>query len=159
MSLKEEILEILNTRKFYYKGIPMNAFLLPVFDNRKKQSIRNEFNRLSIKGYIDKRNGHFYINKEGKTFLEHYKQLKSFKDVGNIGPKNLLLIYDIPEDKKREREWFRRNLVKLSFIMIQKSVWVGPSPLPKEFIDYTKSIGLKDGIKTFKLEKDYLLNK
>ncbi len=155
MTLGEEILEILNTKKFYYKGIPMNAFFLPVFDGRKRQSVRNEFNRLYIKGYIDKRTGYFYINKEGKTFLEYYKQLRNFRGVGNIGPKNLLLIYDIPEDKKREREWFRRNLIKLGFIMIQKSVWVGPSPLPKEFIDYTKSIGLKDLIKTFKLTKGY----
>jgi hypothetical protein len=40
--------------------------------------------------------------------------------------------------------------------MIQKSVWVGPSPLPKEFMDYVKEIGLKDNLKTFKLAKSYL---
>lgn len=155
MSIGEEILEILNTTKYHYKGVPVNAFFLPVFNERKRKSVWNEYNKLYIKGYIDKRNGNFYINKKGGTFFEHNKQLRNFKGVGNIGPKNLLLIYDIPEDKKREREWFRRNLIKLGFIMIQRSVWVGPSPLPKEFIEYTKSIGLKDLIKTFKLAKGY----
>ena len=43
--------------------------------------------------------------------------------------------------------------------MIQRSVWVGPSPLPKEFMEYLKSIGLKDTIKTFKLEKGFTSTK
>lgn len=161
MSIKEEILEILNTQKFYYKGIPMNAFFLPVFKNNKKQTIRNQFNNLYKGGYIDKINDHYIINKNGKDYLNKNKKqyLKNFEIIENDGPKNLLLLYDIPEDKKNERDWFRRTLIKFGFIMIQRSVWVGPSPLPKEFLDYVKLIGLKDSTKTFKLEKDYKLNK
>lgn len=74
-------------------------------------------------------------------------------------PKNLLLIYDIPEEMKKERDWFRRQLVNFGFIMIQKSVWVGPSPLPKEFLDYLKEIKIKDNFKTFKLAKGYKTKK
>ena len=70
-------------------------------------------------------------------------------------PKNLLVMYDIPEDKKPEREWFRRHLIKFGYVMIQRSVWVGPSPLPKDFLTYVKKIGLKDNLKTFKLAKGY----
>lgn len=155
MSIKNEILEILNTPKFYYKGIPVNAFFLPVFENYNKKSVRNNFYYLHKDGYIEKSAGNFIINKNGKEFLEKYKKLKIFEAEENNGPKNLLLLYDIPEDKKKERDWFRRTLIKFSFVMIQRSVWVGPSPLPKEFLDYVKSIGLKDTIKTFKLEKGY----
>jgi CRISPR-associated endonuclease Cas2 len=79
----------------------------------------------------------------------------NFESTENNGPKNLLILYDIPENKKKEREWFRRTLIKFSFVMLQRSVWVGPSHLPKEFLDYVKSIGLKDTIKTFKLERGY----
>ena len=39
--------------------------------------------------------------------------------------------------------------------MIQKSVWVGPSPLPQDFIFYLKEVDLENEIKTFKLEKGY----
>ncbi len=70
-------------------------------------------------------------------------------------PKNLIVIYDIPEGQKKERNWFRRHLRKFDYIMIQRSVWVGPSPLPKDFIDYLKSIGLKNSLKIFKLAKPY----
>lgn len=65
-------------------------------------------------------------------------------------------MYDIPHEKKKERDWFRRQLKNFHYIMIQKSVWVGPSPLPKDFLDYVKLIGLKNKLKTFKLTKPYL---
>lgn len=39
--------------------------------------------------------------------------------------------------------------------MIQQSTWVGPSPLPKEFIKYIEDIGIKKQLKTFKLAKPY----
>ena len=64
-------------------------------------------------------------------------------------------MYDIPHDMKKERDWFRRHLIKFGYIMIQKSVWVGPSPLSKNFLDYLKEIKIGDNLKTFKLAKGY----
>ena len=71
-------------------------------------------------------------------------------------PRDLVVIYDIPTEKKKERDWFRRHLKKFDYIMIQKSVWVGPSPLPKDFLNYVKSIGLSNQLVTLKLAKPYL---
>jgi len=65
------------------------------------------------------------------------------------------VVYDIPEAMKKERDWFRRQLKNFDFIMIQRSVWVGPSPLPREFLDYVKEIKIGDNFKTFKLAKSY----
>ena len=76
----------------------------------------------------------------------------SFKDTD---PKNLIVMYDIPHEMKKERDWFRRQLVNFGYIMIQKSVWVGPSPLPKHFLQYLKEIKIGDKFKTFKLAKSY----
>lgn len=64
-------------------------------------------------------------------------------------------MYDIPKDMKKEREWFLRHLKKFDYIMVQKSVWVGPSPLPKDFLAYVKSIGLLNKLRTLKLAKPY----
>ena len=157
MSMKDEILEILNTPKYYYKGIPVNAFFLPAFGNYEKESVRNNFYNLNKNGYLEKSDGYFKINKSGTELLSKNKKqyLKNFNPSENKNPKNLLLLYDIPEDKKKERDWIRRTLIKYSFTMIQRSVWVGPSPLPKEFLEYVKSIGLKNSIKTFRLERGY----
>jgi DNA-binding transcriptional regulator PaaX len=95
---------------------------------------------------------------KGRDFLTAKSNfLKQFNlnDDNSKLPKDLLLIYDIPEDHKRERDWFRLHLKKFHFVMIQRSVWVGPSPLPKEFLNYVKEIKLGDNLKTFKLAKGY----
>lgn len=117
-----------------YKGVWVNSFGIPTnkpkYDRRKKNSDRTK----------QIYNVSFYSN-----FNEN-------------SSKNLIVIYDIPEEKKKERDWFRRHLKKFDYIMIQRSVWVGPSPLPKDFIDYVKSIGLSDKVKTFKLAKTYSEN-
>jgi len=70
-------------------------------------------------------------------------------------PKNLIVVYDFPDSKRKERDWFRRHLQKFEYLMVQKSVWVGPSPLPKDFLHYVKSIGLSNQLKTFKLVESY----
>ena len=70
-------------------------------------------------------------------------------------PKNLIVMYDIPDAQKKERDWFRRHLKKFGYIMIQRSVWVGPSPLPKDFLEYVKSIKLLGKLKSFKLAQSY----
>lgn len=114
-------------KKIYYKGIQVNHLGLPVLNS-------------------------------SKTAYSHKKRLYnssfnfSFK---KDAPKDLVVMYDIPHELKKERDWFRRHLVKFGYIMIQKSVWVGPSPLPKEFIKYLKEIKIGDKLKTFKLAKPY----
>ncbi len=64
-------------------------------------------------------------------------------------------MFDIPEGKKAQRDWFRQQLRQFQYVMIQKSVWVGPSPLLKEFTEYVKRVGLGESIKQFKLAKGY----
>ena len=115
-------------KKFKYKGVSVNIFGLPSFGEHKKQD--NVLKR---------------------------KYLCSFKsDFKKYTPKNLLLIYDIPEERKKERDWSRRQLKNFDFSMIQKSVWVGPSPLPADFLAYLKRIGLQKEFKPFKLAKSYV---
>jgi len=95
-------------------------------------------------------------NSKNKNHVSKRQYLPSFiSDFKHDAPKNLLLIYDIPEERKKERDWFRRQLKNFDFAMIQRSVWVGPSPLPANFLAYLKRIGLQKEFKTFKLAKSY----
>ena len=118
-------------KQFNYKGVKTNSFGIPIF-------LLGDNNRVKKEG----RKRKFY----NASFDSPFK-----KD----SPKNLLVMYDIPSSKRKERNWFRRHLIKFGYIMVQKSVWVGPSPLPKEFVKYVKDIGLKKQLKTFKLSKSY----
>ncbi len=157
MIIKDQILEILNTKTGYHKGVAVNILGLPVFSNKNKKSVRNAYYSLCKEGLIYTEDKNLILTNKGRLYLKN-KVLRennfnfSFE---NNAPKDLLVIYDIPEDKKPEREWFRRHLIKFGYIMIQRSVWVGPSPLPRDFLDYIYKIGLKDNLKTFKLEKGY----
>ncbi|MFA6257917.1 MAG: hypothetical protein WC671_02830 [Candidatus Paceibacterota bacterium] len=117
-------------RKLKYKGMSVNMFGLPSFSDSYKE---NKILKIPKRKYL-------------QSFISDFK-----KDA----PKNLLLIYDIPEGRKKERDWFRRQLRNFDFVMIQRSVWVGPSPLPVEFLAYLKRIGLQKEFKTFKLAKSY----
>lgn len=162
MSVEKEILEYLNKKKsvLRYKGVRVGFMRLPDFEYYKYQTLANNFSILSKKGLIKKsENGEYYITYKGKIFLENGKDiLKNFETDKNKNlPKDLLVVYDIPENKKRERDWFRYHLKKFHFVMIQRSVWVGPSPLPKEFLSYLKEIKMVENLKMFKLAKGFNL--
>ncbi len=160
MSVEKEILEYFNKNQstIRYKGVRVSLLGLPDFKYYKYQTLANKFSILKKRGLVSKNSmGEYFITFKGKVFLDEGKDfLNKFETEKNKNlPKNLLIVYDIPENKKKEREWFRRHLKKFHFKMIQKSVWVGPSPLPKEFSDYLEEIKLKDNLKIFKLEKGY----
>lgn len=159
MSIKEEILKTLNTPVARYKGVPVSILGLPVLGIYKKQSIKNSFYKLHSEKLITYENSNIKITNRGRYYLKkRNKSLQVFKSNFKKGQrKDLLLIFDVPEMKKPERECLRRHLIKFGYKMIQKSVWVGPSPLPKNFLAYIKEIKIQNNIKTFKLEKGYML--
>jgi len=109
----------------------VNAFGIPSFSRGRKSRAKKQGRKKA-----------FYHS----TFISPFK-----KDA----PKNLIVMYDIPHNLKKERDWFRRQLINFGYIMIQKSVWVGPSPLPKDFLDYVKEIKIRDNFRTFKLAKSF----
>lgn len=122
---------VYNLNMAYYKGMRVNSFGIPISGSKK---------RIRIKEKNRKRD--FYKTAFPSPFSKS-------------SPKNLIVMYDIPHFQKKERDWFRRHLIRFGYVMIQKSVWVGPSPLPKEFLTYLKEIKIGDDFKTFKLAKGY----
>lgn len=120
-----------NIGKKYYKGMRIGILGLPDFSNDK-----------NTRGAKKDRKRSFYH----PTFYFSFPKTAT---------KNLVVMYDIPYAQRKERDWFRRHLKRFGFSMIQKSVWVGPSPLPKEFLEYVKEIKLDKQLKTFKLAKNY----
>lgn len=54
-----------------------------------------------------------------------------------------MILFDIPEKKRKERDYFRKGLQYLGYKGLQKSIWVCPYDIEKE---------TKDLIKRYKLE-------
>lgn len=158
MSITKEILEVLWNTEIKYKGMRVNIFGIPNFKKYSSRSIRTTIDRLKRKNIIEKELSGIILSKYGKEYArKKMDSLKQFSKSGNISKdRNLLVMFDVPTERKPEREWLRWHLKKFDYIMVQKSVWVGPSPLPKEFKDYIKEIKLNKCIKTFKLAKSYI---
>jgi CRISPR-associated endonuclease Cas2 len=157
MSIVKEILKELWNSELNYRGTRVNIFGIPRFKKYSPRSIRTTLDRLKKKGVIEKELSGIVLSKYGKEYIrKKIDSLKQFSKSENISKdRNLLLMFDIPTERKAEREWLRWHLKKFDYIMVQKSVWVGPSPLPKEFKEYLKKIKLDKCIKTFKLAKSY----
>lgn len=63
----------------------------------------------------------------------------------------ILIAFDISEDKKKVRDWLRNQLKFWNFKMIQKSLWRGTGPLPKDFKDRLKDLEVINQVKVFNI--------
>src|SRR3989344_6391727 len=165
MSLVAQIFEDLWNTRLYYKGVRVNLLGVPILWDDKKYPSRKSFDgtiyRFKKKRYVEIKNNKLALTKTGREYYESKRNL-SFKFPSPFilnAPKNLLLMFDIPESKRAERNWLRWHLREFQYYMIQKSVWVGPSPLPKKFGAHLKEMDLYTYIKTFKLAKPYQISK
>ena len=54
-----------------------------------------------------------------------------------------LVCFDIPERDRAKRRWLRGELIASGYRQLQKSVWIGDTPLPREFIDALDALDLR----------------
>ena len=156
MSIRYTILSLLLESKFRYKGVSVNSFGLPGLDTYEVQSIYQALSRLGKKNYVVKDGNTWKLTRKGELYANSKRLVGFAHSFTDTQAKNLILMFDIPESRRKERNDLRTHLRNFHYIMIQKSVWVGPSPFPPEFIKYLKKTRLKDSIKTFRLAKGYV---
>ena len=63
-----------------------------------------------------------------------------------------LVIFDIPERERKKRDILRVELIGSDFQMLQKSVWIGRRPLPKDFVAFLDSLDLKNRVHIFSVK-------
>lgn len=104
-----------------------------------KSSFRKAVGRAMGNGLLKKVEYGFGLTAEGekrlKTILPEYKRPKPWDG------KLWLITYDIPNDKKRTRDKFRKWLVEIGCRMIQESVWLSikdPAEWIKSFVSKSK---------------------
>lgn len=119
---------------------------------QRRRQIETAFGKLLKKGYIqvEKRNGKSYVRLTPKG--EHFAARMG---EGRLVPKKpkrwdkkwRLLIFDIPETRRRTRALVRQTLTNLGFFRLQDSAWVYPYDC-EDFIILLKA--------DFKIGKDLL---
>ena len=116
MSLIYEILKEISSTSLKYKGIHVNLFGIPKFKNYSKNSLSGTLSYLHKNGFIEGSDFGLQITHKGQRYIK--KKMDSLKkfyfNFNKNTPKNLMVMFDIPETKKAEREWLRWHLKKFN---------------------------------------------
>jgi len=114
-----------------------------------KSAFNQAIKRLVIQGIVREEGGKFHLTQNGKSLFQKIFSIKKTLNKKWDG-KYRVVIFDIPEKKKKLRDWIRDELYNLNYKLLQKSVFIGRYPLTKEIIKQ---------ITEFKLDKNvnYLL--
>lgn len=130
-------------------GLPMAAnFVVKGWKHFKRKDLGRIIKRLEKQEMISFRevNGQtkIEITEKGKHRLLEYDfeniEIKKKKVDGRWR----LIIFDIPEDKKRSRDAFRKKLIQLDCIRLQDSVFASAYPCQKEIDFLCHFLGISD---------------
>lgn len=108
-----------------------------------KKQVANAFFWLIKGGYLVKERvegqDHFFLTLKGiEKILKVKVKQKMQKRQRKMKDKYLVVIFDIPEKERSQREFFRNKLKELKFKQLQKSVWIAPTEILKELFAFIK---------------------
>lgn len=122
---------------------------------KKRRLIRSVFNqnlyRLKKRGLVKIEDDRISVTDDGINYY-NYTKLKCEPS----GETRIICIFDIPESRKKAREWLRSQIILWGFKMIQRSVWIGKGPFPIEFKERLRHLGIEKCVKTFKVTKQVM---
>ena len=144
-SIEKEILKILLNVK---KGELPNKYNEKFFDILKTAQQKSRYPKITKnmvkKGFLNFKNksGEIKIeitDKGRKVANNYYLEALSANRKPKVWDKKWrVVMFDIPEKKKKLRDLIRSNLKRLGFIQIQASVWIFPYPC-EEIVTIIKS--------------------
>jgi len=149
--------------KYFAEGLPkkdprfvlMRALLAADSkDGFKNSTIRVNIRRLKKEGLIakDEKKKVYYLTDKGEEMAVYIRDRYSILEKPWDG-KIRLVIFDIPENKKSQREWLRLELLFMQYKLLQKSVYIGKYPIPGDFYQELIKNGIFENVYIFILEK------
>ncbi len=65
----------------------------------------------------------------------------------------VIVAFDIPEEKRRTRDWLRATLRDMGFTLLQRSVWIGKFKIPQAFLEDIAELELAEAVEIFEVGK------
>ena len=93
------------------------------------------------------------ITNKGKTRLLEYDYDNIEIKKPKVDGKWRLIIFDIPEQRKRDRDALRRKLIELGFTRLQDSVFASPYPCKDEIDFLANYLNISDFVTLAVIEK------
>lgn len=149
--------EIFKLKGFSRIGPCLGAGYWRVLEKRRRKRQVSQFiNYLKKKGYIQIKNldgkSGILLTAKGKDKVLKIKgqfvERKKRKD-----GKWVMIMYDIPENKKKARHFLRQTLLSLGYQCFQKSIWVSPYDVFKETEEIIRENSLDSFVRVFLIEE------
>ncbi|MCK4782068.1 hypothetical protein KAS79_04080 [Candidatus Parcubacteria bacterium] len=119
----------------------------------KKEIIRVNISRLKKQGLIKQtKNKKLLLTDKGKEMIIYIKDRYSILNKP-WDEKIRVVVFDIPEKRRRFREWFRAELSLLMFKPLQKSTYIGKYPIPDDLYQDLIDNNLFQDIHIFTIDK------
>ena len=120
------------------------------FKRYKEGSVSVALSRLRCKKYVSYHSSGWSLTRSGKLgaknkYLFRYIPSPFKKDSSDT----TIVAFDIPESKRKIRNWIRNQLKIFGYKMLQQSLWIGPGPLPKYFLERLKELNIRENVKIF----------
>lgn len=128
-------------RRLLY-GNNYNSYRCSVYNLRKRGSIK-----------IVTKQGRKFLKLTSKGQLEILMTKVVMPISGKWDHKWRMIIFDIPEQAKFQRNKLRWLLKKNNFRKLQASVYISPYPLNREAVKYLEQTGLNNYIRIIKVEE------
>lgn len=87
-------------------------------------SLKRVIYKATTKGYLEKKEDYLKITKLGKERLR--RTVPVYEEKRPWDGKLYLITYDIPEERKKDRDYLRDYLKRLNCGLLQRSVWLTP---------------------------------
>ena len=146
-SLKEEVLILLKEGLLFYLSDPRR--LLRIGAPYNPESVYRIIRRLEQEGLIKKskkeKKTHLLLTNQGKRFIkEHREAVRGSPH--SWDKKWRLVVFDIPEEKRKLRDYLRRYLKTLGFGKVQRSIWISPYDFSGIIQRYARKLKLSNYI-------------
>lgn len=105
----------------------------------KGNSIRTILWRLQKKGLVEKKKDCYHPTIKGLNFVKKFQEKNLEKPWDN---KWRIIMFDIPEKRRKDRNWFRAQLINIEYKLLQESVFVGKQPIKEDLFEELINRGL-----------------
>ncbi|MDP3052533.1 MAG: hypothetical protein Q8N22_01090 [bacterium] len=144
-----------NLRQYSHSGRSQSS-------KEEHQKFHNLLYQLQKQGFVEKKKSEdkktiWKLTSKGLERLKILKNKKLLSPLKSIEKKKdylKIIVFDIPENQKKKRDWLRNTLINFNFSLLQKSVWTGDSQLPEEFFHFLKELNLLPYIHIFAVNKE-----
>ena len=119
----------------------------PLLHKEGRYAVSRALKNLVDSGFVEKlnsgRENYLRLTKEGRKKI-HSLSLENETTLVNTTWDGFwrIILLDLPEDRKSERESLRYLLKKAGFVCLKNSAWISPFPYEHLFMNIKKDLGL-----------------